>query len=395
MTPEAHHSAAIEILDEALRGEPVERCLTRWSRASRFAGSKDRAAIRDLVFNALRCRNSFAHAGGADTARGIVLGGAYLDGADLDALFSGKGYGPAALSDAERAGVTRTPSETPAISLDFLREFEADLRASLGADFEPVLRAMQARAPVDLRVNFIKTDRETAIAILAQDGILSAPLDQCATALRVGEGARKIKASRAYLEGFVELQDLSSQSVAHFADPKPGMKVLDYCAGGGGKVLALGALMGGNGALCAFDVNQSRMKDLPERAVRAGLDVKICKPQDLSLMESSCDLVLVDAPCSGSGAWRRMPQQKWMLTRKRLDDLHGMQADALENGARYVRPGGTLIFATCSIFASENEAQTLRFLNAHSGWDASQPTRLNPTTGGDGFYFVKLQKTSK
>ena len=192
-------------------------------------------------------------------------------------------------------------------------------RASLGADFEPVLAAMQARAPVDLRVNTLKTNPDAATVVLARDGVQVERHPLARDALRVLENPRLVAASRAYTQGMVELQDASSQLVAETAGVRPGMTVLDYCAGGGGKTLALAAELKGRGRLLAWDVNPRRMADLPERARRAGAEVRILSDAECAALGPVCDLVLADAPCSGTGAWRRKPEGKWRLTPGELD----------------------------------------------------------------------------
>ena len=319
MTPGARLSAAIELLDAALGGEPAERALTRWARASRFAGSKDRAAVRDLVYDGLRRRRSLAWVGGAETGRAIVLAQAAGEGADLEALFTGEGFDPAPLDATERSVVGRGLTDAPApVRLDYPDFLHEALTVSLGADFEPVLQAMQARAPVDLRVNTLRTNADAATVVLARDGVQAVAHPLAKNALRVIENPRMVAASRAYTQGMIELQDVSSQFVAEAAGARPGMTVLDFCAGGGGKTLALAAAMEGRGTLLAWDANAPRMADLPVRARRARADVRILSDAECAALRPVCDLVLVDAPCSGTGAWRRKPEGKWRLTAMEL-----------------------------------------------------------------------------
>ncbi len=369
MTPGARLSAAMTLLDAILAGEASERALTRWARASRFAGSKDRAAVRDLVFDGLRRRRSLGWLGGAATGRAILTAHAALEGADLDALFTGEGFDPPRLDDFERAALARDPATAPdPVRLDYPDFLDASLRASLGADFETVLGAMQSRAPVDLRVNTLKTNLNAALVVLARDGVQAEPHPLVAAALRVRDNPRLVSASRAYSQGMVELQDLSSQAVVVACGVEPGMTVLDYCAGGGGKTLALAAEMDGEGRLLAWDVNPRRMTDLPERARRAGVDVRLLTAAERAALGAVCDLVLVDAPCSGTGAWRRKPEGKWRLTAEDLAGFAPLQDRILAQAARHVRPGGTLAYATCSLLAAENEARAAAFAAAHPRW---------------------------
>ncbi|NJM83082.1 MAG: RsmB/NOP family class I SAM-dependent RNA methyltransferase, partial [Tabrizicola sp.] len=236
MTPGARLSAAITVLDRILEGQPAEKALTNWGRASRFAGSGDRAAVRDLVFDGLRCRRSFAALGGSMTGRGIILGGLRAAGTDPAPLFTGEDHAPPPLE----AGDAGDPA-TGAAALDCPDWLMPDLAASLGPDHDAVLRALQARAPVFLRVNTGKTDVARAIAALAADDVPAQPHPLATTALQVTGNARKLAQSRAYLTGLVELQDAASQAVVEALPLRDGMRVLDYCAGGGGKTLAMAA----------------------------------------------------------------------------------------------------------------------------------------------------------
>lgn len=382
MTPGARISAAIEVLDRALLGEPVERLLTNWARASRFAGSGDRAAVRDLVYRALRCRRSFAALGGGDTGRGLMLGLAREQGDDLGALFSGVGHAPGPVGPDE---LGRTPDKVEAMDLpDWLIP---DLQASLGADLARVAQALRLRAPVFLRVNTGKASALAAIDALATQGITALPHPLAATALEVTDGARKVQTARAYLDGLVELQDASSQAVVQALPLADGMRVLDHCAGGGGKTLA----MAGRArlTLCAHDANPGRMRDLPERAARAGARVTLTGAPESA---GPYDLVLADAPCSGSGSWRRDPQGKWLLTAQKLVDLAAIQDAILDRIAPMVAPGGRIAYATCSLLEVENGARVAGFLARTPGWRREAEHRFTPLSGGDGFYLALLTR---
>jgi 16S rRNA (cytosine967-C5)-methyltransferase len=392
MTPGARLSAAIELLDAILAGEPAERELTRWARASRFAGSKDRAAVRDLVYDGLRRRRSLGWRGGGDTGRAIVLAHAAAEGAELDALFTGEGFDPAALTAAERASLARDFCGAPeGVSLDYPDFLHDELAASLGDAFVPVMAAMQARAPVDLRVNTLKTTADAATVVLARDGVLVERHPLARNALRVLENPRAVAASRAYTSGMVELQDASSQVVVESAGVRPGMTVLDYCAGGGGKTLALAAELRGRGRLLAWDANPRRMADLPERARRAGAELRILTDAECAALKPVCDLVLVDAPCSGTGAWRRKPEGKWRITPEELDDYPPLQDAILDAAAAKVKPGGSLVYATCSLLARENEDRAAAFAARHPDWRSKGDRRLSPLDGGDGFFIARFQ----
>ncbi|MFT4150917.1 MAG: RsmB/NOP family class I SAM-dependent RNA methyltransferase [Paracoccaceae bacterium] len=382
MTPAARLSAAIAVLDRILAGEGAEQALTGWGRASRFAGSGDRAAVRDLVFDALRCRRSFAALGGGLTGRGLILGGLREAGADVSALFTGEGHAPPPVAPDEGG---HPPEGNEA--LDCPDWLVPPLAASLGEDFAPVLRAMRHRAPVFLRVNAARCGVAEAGAALAADGISTRPVSGVNFALEVTENARKIQSSRAYADGLVELQDAASQAVVEGLPLSDGMKVLDYCAGGGGKTLAMAARA--RLRLFAHDAAPGRMRDLPARATRAGARVTLCENPDRS---APYDLILADAPCSGSGSWRRDPQGKWALTPARVAELTTIQAGILDRIGPMVAPGGWLGYATCSLLDVENASQIKAFQSRTPGWTLAAQHRFTPLTGGDGFFLALLRR---
>lgn len=384
MTPGARVAAAISILDEISAGMPAEQALTRWARASRFAGSKDRAAVRDHVFDVLRHWRSDAVRGGAETGRGRMIGRLRACGVDPATLFDGAGYGPSALSPAEQQAGAE-PQDTATL-WDMPDWLIPHVQRSLGADAERTALALTQRAPVTLRVNTARSDRGAARAALTAEGIETVPNERASTALTVTSGARRLRNSEAYRAGLVELQDAASQAaVANL----PGQgRALDYCAGGGGKALAL-ATQGWQ--VTAHDAAPERMRDLPERAARGGHDIAICPPGDLKEGDRY-DLVFCDAPCSGSGTWRRAPEGKWALTPERLAELVEIQADILRVAVRHVAPGGTLAYATCSVLDVENSAQITRFLEAHPDWQQVKVLSWPVDALGDGFFCAHLTR---
>ncbi|WP_420325401.1 RsmB/NOP family class I SAM-dependent RNA methyltransferase [Mameliella sp.] len=385
MTPAARVQAAIELLDRIAAGQAAEQALTSWGRSARYAGSKDRAAVRDLVFDALRCWRSTAALGGGETGRARLLGLLRLREEDPAQVFSGQGHAPAPL-DADELAAGQAPHGAAALDLpDWLAP---RFRDSLGAEADATALALRSRADVFLRVNLLRATPETAMARLGQDGILAEPHELSATALRVTEGARRIMRSGAYLDGLVELQDAASQAVVDLLPLEPGMRVLDYCAGGGGKALAMAAQMRG-GPVVAHDAAPKRMIDLPARASRAGADVRIA-----ARPKGDFDLVLCDVPCSGSGAWRRAPEGKWRLTEERLDELCAIQADILDRAVGYVVKGGVLAYATCSVLAEENATQVSAFLERRPGWSVEEQRQFLPGSGGDGFFAAVLRRTA-
>lgn len=388
MTPAARISAAIALLDAILAGEPAERALTNWGRGSRFAGSGDRAAVRDHVFDALRCRGSYAQFGGSETGRGLMLGLVRAQGLDAAALFSGEGHAPAALSPDEAAVLAAPLSpEAELAALDWPHWLAPQLRADLGEDFAAVSQAMRARAPVFLRVNMARGGRAAAQAALAEEGIVAQPHPLAQTALEVTEGARRIAQSRAYAQGLVELQDAASQAMLALVPLEGVRSALDYCAGGGGKALALAAAAP-TVRVTAHDIDAGRMRDIAPRAKRAGVRITLAQP---GKVEGRFDLVMVDAPCSGSGTWRRTPEAKWRLTPEALARLCALQAEVLTAASAYVAPGGRLLYMTCSLLGAENEARVAEFV-AEGGWTVELSRRLTPSDGADGFFGALLAR---
>ncbi|MCG3267610.1 RsmB/NOP family class I SAM-dependent RNA methyltransferase [Yoonia sp. I 8.24] len=386
MTPGARVAAAAEILDAIRDGQAAEQALTTWARGSRFAGSKDRAAVRDHVYDALRARRSL----GDGTGRGLMIALAQRDGADPDALFTGEGHAPAVLDGAERAALAEHTAQSDAQKCDMPDCLWPLWQQSLGADATQAAMAQQRRADVYLRVNRRRTSVTEAIAALSQDQIIAVPHPDIAGCLRVTANPRRIKLAAAYLDGRVELQDASSQFAISQLRVPAGGRVLDYCAGGGGKALGIADQF--DAQVFAHDIAPQRMADLSARATRAGVDVPQIATDDL-LQSDRFDVVFCDAPCSGSGTWRRTPDAKWRLTEERLDRMQGMQADVIAAGAKLVRPGGVLAYATCSVLAIENDAIVDAFCAQHPTWQRRARHQLLPGENGDGFYLCLLENT--
>ena len=342
MTPAARVAAAIDICDQIIAGARTEIALTRWARGSRFAGSKDRAAIRDLVYTARRRWLSAQAASGGPTGRDIIRGVLMQQNADLDALFCVAPHAPAPLSDDERR--SHYP-QTDAQSLDIPEWLWDKWRAQLSERAQSAAQALRDPAPVFVRVNVAKTTREKTLDSLANDGITAVLHDQVDTALAISGRSGALSHSQAFREGWIELQDASSQFSAMVLARNSGGRILDYCAGGGGKSLALAAWTGGS--VTAYDANVARMAAIPDRAARAGHAIRVVKTAaDLA---QDFDVVFCDVPCSGSGTWRRDPDGKHSLDAVKFDVLLSMQAAILRAGQQHVGPNGQLIYATCSL----------------------------------------------
>jgi len=395
MTPAARLSAAADILETLDFSRLVDPQLKAWARRNRFAGSGDRRAIADRVYTCLRTRRSSAAWGGDNTGRALVLGSLVADDglsiAAITALCTG-GYGLEALSAEEQTSLQRPISSfTEGERLDWPDWLIEEARSIFGDDLDRELDALRHRAPLDLRVNTLRGNMVEAKNSLNEEGIKAQTVANCETGLRLSPST-PILNSAAYRDGFVEPQDSASQAVALFVRAKPGDRVLDYCAGAGGKTMALAAVMKNQGKLIAHDVEPGRMAKLPQRAEKCGATIITLRAKT-EISAHSCDAVLVDAPCSGSGSWRRDPLGKWRLTPDRLSALHQAQRDAIGCAAQFVRPGGSLTYATCSILPSENKAQTDWFLAQNPSFGLEESLNLWPARDScDGFYAARLKR---
>ena len=380
MTPAARVAAAISVLDLWLAGTPAEKALTSWARGSRYAGSKDRAAVRDHVYDVLRRKGRCSALGGAD-GRGLLLGLMRLQGIDTAEIFTGEGYAPAPLTEAE-AIVPVAPEANPWD--DVPAWLHPALRESLGAEATEVLTSLQDRAPLFLRVNARKTDADKVQERLLLDGIKTLKTN-CDGAFEVVEGSRRLRLSDAYADGLVEIQDLSVQMACAAVDwPRSG-RVLDLCAGGGGKALAIAAVT--DAQVFVHDILPTRMTDIPARATRAGVALPQVQPDD----HAPYDLVLCDVPCSGSGTWRRDPEAKWHLTPDKLAGLGRVQHQIIQQAQSLVAPRGRVVYMTCSLLQAENEAVLETALKA-PGWSLLQQLRFLPPEASDGFYLAEIRR---
>ncbi|KAB7615647.1 RsmB/NOP family class I SAM-dependent RNA methyltransferase [Amylibacter sp. SFDW26] len=393
MTPSARYAAAIDILDRIFDGAPAEKVLTNWARSNRYAGSKDRAAVRDIVFDCLRCKRTFMFRAGFETGRGCVMGHILAQGAQIEDFFTGEKFAPAVLSDVEFT-VLQEHKGCPefAIQLDIPNWIAPKLDAALeDDDLVPALSSLQSRGSLDLRVNTCKTTITSAQASLAKEGVETEVLELSSSALRVLTNPRRVALSEAYQNGLVEIQDVGSQMIVDALPLDTVQTVLDYCAGGGGKSLAIAARSGGSKKLYAYDQSQARMNDLPARSKRAGAQVNVLT-NDPAKQKMQYDLVLLDVPCSGTGAWRRNPDGKWRFTKRDLEDLCIVQQDILRSTQNLVSTQGYLAYVTCSLLLEENENQIETFLKENPEWISLKRMRLSPSRGMDGFFLEVLQK---
>ena len=392
MTPSARVQAAIEVLDGVIdaarrQGPPADRLIAQWFKDHRFAGSKDKRAIRELVYDAIRACGPVPSSG-----RAAMLGLVEEERENLRALFDGEGYGPQPIGEGE-------PIAEGGVAPEWLE----DRLIASGVSQEEA-ESLLTRAPLDTRINRLKVTGE--IRDLPEAGEPIEGLD----ALRFPTGMR-VEDWNAYANGLIEVQDAGSQTACLAVGVAPGDCVIDLCAGAGGKTLALAAAMQNEGTLIAADTDRRRLGQLGPRAERAGATIAetiLLNPgqeaEALAAWQGKADHVLIDAPCSGTGTWRRNPEARWRLSPQELERLTALQARLLKLGGELVKPGGHLTYVTCSLLDEEGKDQISAFLAEESRWSTATPKlplgaphgegiRLNPHRDGtDGFFIARLGK---
>ena len=431
LTPSARCAAAIEVLaDIAARRRPAADALKDWGLNHRFAGSGDRGGIASLVYDALRRRSSAAWIMGDESPRAVLLGSLRLQqglaAPSIAALFDGEGFAPDKLTEAEtrRLSEGNLADAPPHVAGDVPDWVLPQLAALLGDDLLPELKALARRAPLDIRVNALKGDRAAAMLGLAHHG--AAPTPHAPSGLRVPIGADgrgpALHVEPEFLDGWYEIQDEGSQLAAMLTGAGAGETIVDLCAGGGGKTLALAALTGNSGRLVATDDDPRRLAPIHERLRRSGARAEVRTPRGgrmradvLADLDGQADRVLVDAPCTGTGTWRRNPDAKWRLRPGSLAARVAEQATVLDRAGRLVRPGGRITYVTCSLLPAENDDAVAAFLARGGGAFATVPARevaeahapglaevlrftahglqMSPArTGTDGFYVATLTR---
>jgi 16S rRNA (cytosine967-C5)-methyltransferase len=433
MTPAARLSAAIELIETIdTQRVPAAKALKEWGTAHRYAGSGDRAAISGLIWDVLRRRASSAWIMDEDTPRARALGMLRLERKlDVDgiaALCDGGRYAPVTLTERERSALShRSLKDAPAhIAGDYPEWLDGYLAQVFGEDRVAEATAMASRAPLDLRVNTLKAKREKILGSLAHLGVQQTPWSPIGLRIELGADARNpgIHAEEDFIKGAIEVQDEGSQLAALLSAAKPGEQVIDLCAGAGGKTLALAAMMQGKGRLIATDHDKRQLAPIYERLSRAGVhnaDVRTPKGEGDTLgdIRASADLVLIDAPCTGTGTWRRNPDAKWRMRPGALEVRLKDQITVLDRAAALVKPGGRIAYITCSVLPPENGDQIRTFVARHPDfvivppsqtttvlWDKSEafatatlqsPEGLLMTprrTGTDGFFVSILKRNA-
>jgi 16S rRNA (cytosine967-C5)-methyltransferase len=418
---------AIEVLaDIEARKRPVADALKDWGLAHRFAGSGDRAAIGNIVYDALRMRLSHAWLMDDDSPSAIAHAVLFRQwGITLQMLqveLEGDRFAPsppdAAALEAFRS--RHLADAPPHVQGDIPEWIQPSFTEAFGCDWLAEAIALAGRPTLDLRANTLKAERDKVLKALDRAGAHAAPIARNGIRIPAGEGPSRlpnVTAELSFQKGWFEVQDEGSQIVADLVMPEDGEQVLDYCAGGGGKTLAMAAAMHNKGQIHAYDADRKRLAPIIERLKRAGTrNVQVHDGKaGLHAMRNRFDKVLVDAPCSGSGTWRRRPDTKWRLTPKNLDERTSQQQEALAQAGEFVRPGGMLLYVTCSVLQRENEVQVNHFcasnpdfeiVEALSAWRAlfgtetprprssdNKTITLTPaSTDSDGFFFCRMRR---
>jgi 16S rRNA (cytosine967-C5)-methyltransferase len=387
VTPAARVEAAIVLLDEVIDaaaggGAAADTLIQRYFKTRRYAGSKDRRAVRDLVYRVIRALGERPESG-----RAAMVGYARAEDPELLSHFGTDPHGPAALAQDD-------PTAAPGLAPEWLTaKFAAEY-----ADAESLLAALAERAPLDLRVNRLKTTRDAVLPLIPG----AVPTTRAQDGLRLVD-ALNVEDLPAYNDGRVEVQDEGSQLIAAACRAQPGMTVVDLCAGAGGKTLALAADMENRGRLIACDTDRSRLSRLGPRAARAGaanIETRLLDPgreaETLGDLLGAADVVLIDAPCSGTGTWRRNPEARWRLTPQRLARLTALQAHLADLGARLLKPGGRLVYAVCSLLPEEGRLQAEALSTGHPdlALDVGGAQILRPDRDEtDGFFIAGYEKS--
>jgi 16S rRNA (cytosine967-C5)-methyltransferase len=434
MNPAARIKATLDLLDRALTAHiPMDAVAGDYFRFRKYIGSHDRADIAERYYRVMRHFGRLSWwvkkldiAGDARALMLLHLRLVYeLSPEDINDLFDGSQYGPDPLADDERqmlndlADATLEPDDMDAATrVECPAEQEERLRAVFGENFEAEMIGMQSGAPLDLRVNLLKCTAEQSINMLAKDNVAGDPTPFCPWGIRLREKTF-LSNTKAFREGFVDIQDEGSQLIGLVCAAAPGQQVLDYCAGAGGKTLALAGTMANKGRIVAMDLEGARLEKARPRFRRAGVhDIIEVRPLSdekhrkwFKRQKGTFDVTLVDAPCSGSGTWRRNPDMRWRNYGPDFAELLTTQAEILEKVANTVKPGGRLVYATCSLYREENEDQVEAFLAKHpeykvlplaAAWPAQTPVpgdgpylRLTPDQHNtDGFFAAILQRIS-
>ncbi len=429
MQAPAQIQATIELLDEIARHRyPADRTMAAYFKQRRYIGSKDKATISEYFYTILRNRLSYEYllqeAQLSPNSRRLAALLLRSMQERIESFFNGERHSPAPLSESDLASLKSIDLQSLEDAPDYVRlnvpEWLSDkLKSALGTEFENEMQASNRQAATDIRVNTLKSTRKQVNHFLAKAGMLAQPTVLSPWGLRF-EKRVALFGQDAFKQGWFDIQDEGSQLLALITGVEAGDKVVDFCAGAGGKTLAMAAMMQNKGTIYASDVHSKRLEQLTKRAKRAGvhnLRTHVLSSENdkwVKKHKEMADVVLIDAPCSGTGTWRRSPDSRWNLRAEDLDNLLALQASILESAKRLVKPGGRLLYATCSLLREENEDQVLKFINKNRDFrvlsnyfsDFGFPSNVVELKEGqmrtfpgrsdtDGFYVAAIERVSE
>jgi 16S rRNA (cytosine967-C5)-methyltransferase len=409
MNPSGRLSAAIEVFaDIEAKRRPAPDVLKDWGQSHRFAGSSDRAAIAGLVYDALRRKASSSWLMGEASPRAAVIGmlrrERELDVAAIVALCSGERFAPAQLSEAESAALNadKIANAPPYVQGDYPEWLDAGFARTFGDERAEEGASLASRAPLDLRVNTLKGEREELQPKLSHLHAEPARWSPVGLRIQLAADAKSpaVHAEPLFIKGFVEIQDEGSQLAALFAGAKPGEQVIDIAAGAGGKTLALAAAMDNHGQIYATDIDKRQLAPIHERIARAGArNIQVRTPRGdedvLADLAGRADVVLIDAPCTGTGTWRRNPDAKWRVRPGALAERQKQQASLLDRAVSLTKPGGRIAYITCSVLSEENGDQIWAFTGRHPDFSVEKPAEMAQALGERAYLFARAALISE
>ena len=399
MRRDSRANAAIFILDEFLAGQNLNAIISKWSKANRYAGSSDRESIRDIVFDILRVKKTLTFILNKEkqviNGRALVFLYSVYYSLPLNDIFTGQKYGPDKLNNYENkfSEISQENNDRGFEVVDNIPDFLLDeFERSLGSKFNDVMRLLEKRAPVSIRVNVHKSDVSSVLEMLSSEGIEGKIAKKVRYGIEIFGNPRRLTQIQPFKDGYFEVQDLHSQKTIEGLPIKEDTKILDYCAGAGGKILNIASLLKGNGRFFVHDLDKKKLIEADLRAKRAGIKLKRLDAENMEKHHSSFDYILADVPCSGSGTWRRNPQQKWRITPDSLEEILNRQITILNEVKELIKKNGFLFYVTCSLLKIENEEVVDEFLIRNKNFSLSNKENITIDAQGDGFFCAVLQK---
>ena len=399
MRQDARVNTAISILDNFLVGKNLNSVLSRWAKNNRYAGSSDRESIRNIVFDILRVKKTFTFILEKEkqplNGRALVFLYSVFYSLPLNDIFTGQKYGPEKLNIYERefSGMAMEKNGRGFEIVDNIPDFLLDeFKRSLGSKFNNVMRLLERRAPVSIRVNALKSDTSSVLKLLSLEGVEVKKSKEVKYGIDIIGNPRRLKQIKAFKDGYFEVQDLHSQKIIEDLPINEHTKILDYCAGAGGKILSIASLLKGKGKFFIHDLDKKKLIEADLRAERAGVKLKRLTNENFQKHYSTFDYILADVPCSGSGAWRRNPQQKWRITPASMREILKGQILILNDVKDLIKKNGFLFYITCSLLKMENEEVIDRFLIENQNFHLFNKRNMIIDKNGDGFFCAMIQK---